>query len=108
MKWSALHDAAETVAMIAGIEGKAMTAQARNFPVIMREAGGSLRELAEQGMEDLTAMMEPGLSALLAAHARGADSSPAASALWQEFLSARDALMKLAPEKSADTAMRST
>ena len=41
--------------------------------------------------------MEPGLEALLTACARGADPRPAARALWNEFLRARDALVALAP-----------
>jgi len=99
MKWAALHDAAETVALIAGAEESAMTASVRNFPVIVRDANESIRTLADQGIEDLTAIMEPGLSSLLAAHARGANPQPAAAALWREFLAARNALMALAPSK---------
>lgn len=107
MKWSALHDAAETVAMIAGIEAQGMSPQVRNFPVAMRDASASRRDLVEQGIEDLTAVMEPGLSALLAAHARGANPQPAALALWQEFLKSRDTLLALTPDKPAAGPLRS-
>ena len=71
MKWSALHDAAAAVAAIAGLAAEPMRADVRNFPAVMRDAGGWRRDLAEQGIEDLSAIMEPGLAALLAAHARG-------------------------------------
>lgn len=97
MKWSGLHDAAETVAAIAGIDAPPMTAAVRNLPGVMRDAGGWRRERAEQGIEDLAALMEPGLSALLTACAQGADTRPAARALWHEFVLARDALVALAP-----------
>lgn len=97
MKWSALHDAAGTVAMIAGLAAEAISPRIRNFPAVMRDAGGWRRELAEDGIADLTAVMEPGLSALLSAHARGASPQPAALALWQEFLQARNALLDLTP-----------
>ena len=100
MKWSALHDAAAVVAALAGILPDAMTADMRNFPAAMRDAGGWRRAMAEQGIEDMSAFMEPGLSALLAVHARGVSPSAPALALWQEFIAARDALMMLTPPPS--------
>ncbi|GGC28123.1 hypothetical protein GCM10011371_14550 [Novosphingobium marinum] len=101
MRWSALHDAAQAVAALADIEPERMTAQVRNFPAVMRDAGGWRREAAEQGIDDISAMLEPGLAALLAVHARGADTGAPAMALWKEFLAARDALIALAPPKGA-------
>ena len=100
MKWSALHDAATAVAAIAGTEPLPLTPEVRNFPAVIRDAGGWRRELAEQGVEDLTAVMEPGLTALLAAMARGVVPSAAAAALWQEVLAARDAMLALVPEST--------
>ena len=97
MKWSALHDAAGVVAMLAGIAAEPMRADVRNFPAIMRDAGGWRRSMAEQGIEDLTAIMEPGMAALLAVHARGVSPAAAALALWQEFHAARAALLALTP-----------
>lgn len=97
MKWSALHDAAGVIATLAGIAAETMRPEQRNFPAVIRDAGGWRRKLAEQGIEDLCAFMEPGLAALLAVNARGANPIPAALALWQEFLVARNALMALAP-----------
>ena len=97
MKWSALHDAAGVVAMLAGIAAEPMRADVRNFPAVMRDAGGWRRSMAEQGIEDLTAIMEPGMAALLAVHARGVSPAAAALALWQEFHAARAALLALTP-----------
>lgn len=108
MKWSALHEAAEAVAAIAGLEVQAMTPKVRNFPIVARDAGGPLYELAQQAVADLSAMMEPGLAALLAAHARGANPGPAAQALWHEFVRARDALMQLVPDTPPNSTLRST
>lgn len=107
MKWSALHDAASVAAMLAGVAAPPMTAQQRNFPAVMRDAGGWRRDLAEQGVEDLSAVMEPGISALLAVHARGVDPAAAAAALWREFVAARDALLALAPPPGAMGPLRS-
>jgi hypothetical protein len=101
MKWSALHEAAGAVAMLAGEEAPAMSTELRNFPAAVRDAGGWRRELAEQGIADLAAVMEPGLSALLAIHARGMRPQAAALALWQEFLKARDVILSLTPPKSS-------
>ncbi len=108
MKWSALHDAAATVALIAGIEAQAMTHDIRAFPVTLRDAPPAARELAETGVADIAAVMEPGLSALIAAHARGANPHAAAKALWEEFLSTRDALMALAASRTPPVKLRMT
>lgn len=103
MKWSALHDAAGVVASLAGLAPESMRPEVRNFPAVMRDIGGWRRDLCEQGIDDLSAIMEPGLAALLAVHARGVNPAPAALALWQEFHAARSALLALTPpaEKSA-------
>lgn len=97
LKWSALHDAAQAVATIAGAAPEVAVDEVRRFPVSMREAGGWRLQHAEQGIADLTSIMEPGLSALLAALARGANPQAAALALWNEFLEARNALLELLP-----------
>ncbi|MBM3594221.1 MAG: hypothetical protein FJX31_00115 [Alphaproteobacteria bacterium] len=70
MKWSALRDAAATVALLAGLEAQAMTQEVRAFPLSLRDAPPAACELAEQGVADIAAVMESGLSAPIAAHAR--------------------------------------
>jgi hypothetical protein len=108
MKWSALHDAAATVALLAGLEAQAMTQEVRAFPLALPDAPPAARELAEQGVADIAAVMEPGLSALIAAHARGASPQAAAAALWEEFVSARDALMALTASRIPPPKLRMT
>ena len=66
-----------------------------NFPALMRESARWRRELAEQQIDDMTAMMQPGIAALLGVNARGADPRPAALALWREYVAARDAVLAL-------------
>jgi len=105
MKWSALHDAAGAVAAIAGVDAPSQTPDQRNFPAAIRDCGGWRRELAEQGIADLSAIMEPGLSALLSAIARGANPRAAAHALYRDFVHSRDGLVALIP---AGTARRMT
>ena len=96
-RWSALHQAAGAVAMLAGLPAETPPAEMRDFPAAIHAAGGWRRSLAEQGLADLTAVMEPGLAALLALHQRGADPAVAARALWEEFHAARAALLALVP-----------
>lgn len=108
MKWSALHDAAGVVASLAGLAPEPMRAEIRNFPAVMRDTGGWRRELCEQGIDDLSAIMEPGLAALLAVHARGVNPAPAALALWQEFHAARAALLALSPPAEKPAVRRFT
>lgn len=97
LKWAALQDAANVVAVLAGLEPERTTPEIRNFPALIREAAQWRRELAERGIEDLSATMEPGIAALLGINARGADSRSAALALWREFCTARAAILALLP-----------
>jgi hypothetical protein len=97
MKWSALHDAVAVVGSLTGMAPEPIRPEIRNFPAMMRDVGGWRCELAVQGIDDLSAVMEPGLAALLAIHARGVNPAPAALALWQEFQVARAALLALTP-----------
>ncbi|QZH76639.1 MAG: hypothetical protein JY451_07945 [Erythrobacter sp.] len=83
--------------MLAGVDSEEQDREVRSFPVLIRDADPWRRTLAENGCADLTAIMEPGISALLAIHARGADCRPAAHALWQEFTAARRAMLALLP-----------
>jgi len=100
MKWSALHDAAGVVASLAALPHGQMKPEERNFPAVIRDCGGWRREMAEQGVDDLSVILEAGLAALLAVHARGVDTRPAATALWQEYETARVALLALVPPTS--------
>ena len=99
MRWAALADAAGVVALLAGVEPAPATSEVRNFPALIRDADPWRRERAEHGVADLAAVMEPGIAALLAIRARGADPRPAAMALWCEFIGARAAILSLMPQK---------
>jgi hypothetical protein len=99
VQWATLQDAAGAVAALAGLAAEKPTAQVRNFPALIRDAGGWRLALASDGVADLAAMMRPGVKALLAVAARGQDPTPAALALWREFHHARAALLSLVPEQ---------
>ena len=100
MRWNALHDAADAVALMAGLEPEKPSGAVRAFPIQIRDIGGWKLELAEQGIADMSAMLQPGLGALLAVSARGQDATAPALTLWREFHAAREALLKLVPESS--------
>lgn len=100
-KWTGLQDAAEVVAGLAGVEPEIATPEIRNFPALMREAQPWRRELADRGIEDMVAVLEPGIAALLGVNARGASPRPAALALWREFVEARSAVLALLPPSGA-------
>ena len=106
MKWSALHDAVGVVGMLAGLASEPMRPEVRNFPAVMRDVGGWRRERSELGIADLAAIMEPGMAALLAVHARGVNSAAPALALWQEFHALRAALLALVPPPGTASARR--
>jgi hypothetical protein len=108
MKWSALHDAAGVVASHFGITAHVMTPELRGFPAVMRDACEWRRSLVEQGIEDISAFLEPALSALLSVQARGVNPSAPAQALWKEFVTARDALLTLRPPQAEGGALRFT
>lgn len=96
LRWEAIHAAAGAVAAFAGIAAQPPGQDVQAFPQALLDFGGWRRNVALQGVEDLAAILDPGLAALLAVHDNGMDAAPAAIALWQEFLAARNALLALA------------
>ena len=101
MRWAALTEASRVVAMLAGVTVARPAREIRDFPALMRDGDPWRREATERGLEDLAAIMEPGLAALMAINARGADCQAAAQALWAEFAEARNALVSLLPPSGA-------
>jgi hypothetical protein len=99
LRWAALHDAAAVVATLAGFPDVAAGGRPGSVPAVLSPAPPWRRAVAEQGVADLAALKEPGLAALITVHTGGGDARAAARALWQEFVTARDALMALALPK---------
>jgi hypothetical protein len=99
VQWAALQEAAGAVAALAGLAAEKPSSQVRNFPALIKDAGGWRLELAANGVADLAAMMTPGVKALLAVAARGQDPTAAALTLWREYHHARAALLALVPEQ---------
>ena len=107
IRWAALGEAGVAVAMLAGIEAEPPNKLIRNLPGLLRDSKVWQRDLAIGAIDDLAAIMEAGLSALLAVNARGTDCRAAAFALWKEFTAARSALLVLLPPSGALGPMRS-
>jgi hypothetical protein len=101
MQWAALGEAAGVVAVLAGLTPERPSPEMRNLAALIRDVDPWRRERAEAGIGDLAAIMEPGLAALLAVRARGADPRPPALALLNEFNAARAALLALLPPSGA-------
>jgi hypothetical protein len=100
LRWSSLHVAAQAVAALAAVGSDHDRSAVADYAATMQAAGGWRLALAVQGVDDLAAVMEPGLAALLSIHCRGADPTVAAQALWDEFVAARAALLALVPPPS--------
>jgi len=96
-RWTAIHDAAAVVNSLAGLAPEPLSRAARGFPAAIAGAGGQRLAVAQQGMADLSVILETGIRALLSIHGRGASPLAAARELWTEFRAARDALIALAP-----------
>lgn len=85
------------VALLAGIEAERQSRLTRDFPALLRDCQPWQRDLATRSIDDLAAIMETGLAALLAINARGTDCRAAAQALWQEYTASRSAMLALLP-----------
>lgn len=101
IRWAALQEAGNAVAFLAGLVPEKTSPDIRNFPALLRHMSAHTRDRIERGIDDLAAVMEPGLASLLAVKARGADASAPALALWREFATARAAIIAMAPPRGA-------
>ncbi len=95
-KWQGLHAQAEELARLAAISAETFGMNLQAFPARIAKATEWQRELAWQGIEDIDAVMRPGLEALRTITARGQDTSAPALALWREFYAARNAVLAIA------------
>lgn len=93
--WAELHAKAARLAGVAGLKPEPLDEELAMFPALLGKAGEWQRAMAEQGIEDMVAMMHPALAALDAIAARGLDASVPALALWREFYLAREAVLAL-------------
>ncbi len=96
--WMALHNHAREIGKFAALAEEPFREELAGFPARIRDAGAAQQELAQRGLEDITAMLQPGLAALRAISGRGQEPTAPALALWREFHAARQALLLLCPQ----------
>jgi len=92
-RWEDLHGTAAQLAKIADLSPEAFDGDLAAFPNLLSNASTWQQDLAWQGIEDIDAMMRPGLAALSTITARGQDPSAPALALWREFHHARGTVL---------------
>lgn len=95
-RWQSLDDAGRVIAALAG---EAEPPPEPNFAARIEAIADDRHRLAVQGVEDLSAMIEPGLAALLYVCENGGDARAPALALWREFTASRVALLALAADR---------
>ena len=96
-RWEAVHEAAAAVGKLAQLGRESLTSEVASLPLRAAEKGGRHYEMVARGVDDLAAVMQPGLRALLSLTAGGQDTTAAALTLWREFHIARAAILKLVP-----------
>ncbi|MEL7190660.1 MAG: hypothetical protein AAGK17_13995 [Pseudomonadota bacterium] len=94
-RWEDLHAQAAHLAELAHLAPEPFGQDLAEVPVMLGEANEWQRELAWQTLEDIDAMMQPGMVALRTIVARGQDANAPALALWREFHAARGSVMGL-------------
>ena len=96
-RWHDLHDKAARIADLGGLAREDDSVALDGFAARLGKASGWQRDLAWQGIEDIDALLRPGLAALGTLVDRGQDASAPAQALWREFHAARDAVLATMP-----------
>lgn len=97
VRWAALHERAREIGRFAALADEPFDDQLASFPARISEAGIDALGLAQRGLEDIDAILQPGLAALRSISARGQEPTAPALALWREFHAARQALLALCP-----------
>jgi hypothetical protein len=92
-RWEELHDEAGRLAALADLGPETAGPTLAGFAESLGAASEWQRELAWQGIEDIAAMMRPGLAALETLSERGQEPAGPALTLWREFHAARDAVL---------------
>ncbi|QKG70836.1 hypothetical protein [Erythrobacter mangrovi] len=94
-QWEAVHEAAAAVGHLAQLGREVVGDEVVGLPLRAAEKGGWHYEMVARGVDDLAAIMQPGLRALLSLTAQGQDTTAAALTLWHEFHTSRSAILSL-------------
>ncbi|MGB3740252.1 MAG: hypothetical protein WA948_12990 [Pontixanthobacter sp.] len=97
-RWAAIDDAAQAVRIMADAPKPDHCVKHRDFRDLIRNVDEDRRKILVHGIDDLIAIMQPGLAALLTTVARGQDATVAAKSLTHELDRMRGALLTLLPD----------
>ena len=103
-KWASLHADAAQLARLADLAPETEKTEISTFAMQLEDAQPWQRRLAMEAINDIDAMMQPGLSALRTISARGQDATAPALALWREFHVARQAVIEMVAQSPASEA----
>lgn len=92
-RWGELHTSAAELAQHAGLAPDHTVPDSTTFENALKNSQQWQQEAVWQGIEDIDAMMQPGLTALKTIASRGQDTAAPALALWREFHFAREAVL---------------
>ena len=94
-KWDAIHADAAEIARLGQLGRERQDERIVAFPRQATLTHSWNRKLAARALDDLAAVLSPGLTALRSIEAEGRDPTAAAVALWQEFHRTRATLLDL-------------
>ena len=95
-QWSAVHQAGRAAAQLAQLGEEELGADIAQLPDRAGELDVTRQALVADAVEDVAALMQPGLRALSALAEQGRDTTAAALQLWREYYDARSAIVALA------------
>lgn len=103
-RWDDLHAQGAELCELAGLSNETVAVDGVVLAAMLEDASEWQRNLAWQQIEDIDAMMQPGLTALRTIASRGQDILSPAQALWREFHAAREAVLHLIREGARQSA----
>jgi len=95
-RWRDMHQQANDLAELAGLAHEPFGGAIARFDKGVTGLPQRESELVWQAIEDVDAMLEPGMRALVKISQRGQDVTAPALALWREYYNARAAILRLA------------
>lgn len=94
-RWNDLSAQADQLSDLADLASASDQSEFADFVTRISAAACWQRTLAWQGIEDIEAMLHPGLTALRTIEERGQSAQAPALALWREVHSARKAIVEM-------------
>ena len=102
-RWEQLQRQAQSLAKLAGLAPESDQVSAAEFSKLLDDTGRWQSDLAREAIEDMDAMVRPGIAALKTLCDRGQDTTAPALALWREYYVARGRVLELlAPQGRMD------